>query len=287
MEDDLERTSHNRLRQLQGLVAIDAWHDVPEPGSRVADLHVYAHFDEARLGGQVEDSVAFRMVLRRAELRVSQTEPASFRMDPAGIWRGGEDPKGKVKQTERQSSERSRKFEAKAELRPAALSASASGKLENERSHGSSLEVETEQALSGISVSFQRNDRATPTWLLKATGFATHPEGVASLQGLPWSADQQKMLRLVKKEGWKGDDSDVRVTVACRREDLHFYDIHVRGADGDFSPVRNDSPMRVVIEEYLRNALTSEGLPCGDMSSMFSHIILGVVLSEPRHPDDW
>lgn len=283
--EDMERLTHNRLRQLQGLVSIDAWYTRPNAPEQTADLHVYAFFDEARLGGRTEDQIAFRMVLRHAEIRVGQTEPTSFQFDPAAIWRGDDDTTGTVKRTETEQTETAKVLEGRVGVSTASLSAGGGGKAGKKQTR--SLELETDQPLKAMSVSFSRHDRAMPTWILKPTGFRTHPEGIASLHGLPWPSDQQRLLRLARRSGHVGDDSDIRISVTCRREDLHFFDIHVRGGDGRFVPVEKQEPRRIAIEEYLRSALAAEGLPSPDMKSMFSTVTLGIVLAEPRRADDW
>jgi len=279
--------SQNRLRQLQGLVSIDAWHTPPTSDRPRADLHVYAYFDEGRLGGCTEDSLAFNMVLRQAELRINQTEPRSFGFDPAKIWRGEIDKIGRAKQTRTEQQESTRDLEAKVEVRPTTLSGSAGGKAHLAQGTSTTSQVEVEESLKKTLVSFSRTDRTMPTWVLKPGSQSEKRDGISYLHGSPWSSDQQRLLQLVRRNGHRGDDSDVRISLVCRREDLYFYGIRVRNAAGEFEELQDAEPRRVAIQEYLRGLLLREELPAPDMNSPYSLVTLGIVVSEPRHPDDW
>lgn len=275
---------HNRLRQLKGLVTIDAWH-TRRQGSAVVDLHAYVFFREARLGGQAEDDIAFKMVLRQAEIRVSQTEPPSFDIDPAEVWRGDEDPTGRILWRQSKGSETATGVEASAEL-SATPRMGGKGEMKRAARHDESVEIETNQPLTGINVSYSGVDRRHPVWTLRPTGFRTSKNfSEPVLEGQPWSAKQQRLLQLTSIQG-RPDQSDVIIKIACRREDLHFYDIHVRDRAGELVPVLDEAPQRVAIEEFLKNCLIREGLPAGDLHSMFAIIILGDVVSEPRNEGD-
>jgi hypothetical protein len=280
--------SHNRLRQLQGLVTIDSWYSSDEKRRSVADLHVYVHFKEARLGGQQADEIAFRMALRQAEIRVSQSEPASFYFDPQEIWRGDEDPTGRVTQKIAASARASFEGEGQLAASPVNVGASIKAKSAASQSNQGSVEVESKQTLKGISVSFSRHDANHPTWVLKPTGFnGTRVLDEPVLEGRPWPAKQQRLLQMTTRpSGLAKDPSAIFIKIACRREDIRFYDIHIRDREGEFRKVANEAPLRSTIEEYLKNCLAREGLPAGDMKSIFSIVILGEAIAEPRRRDD-
>ena len=187
-----------------------------------------------------------------------------------------------------EGSESATGVEASAEL---SATPRVGGKAETKRSskHDESVEIETNQALTGINVSYSGVDRRHPVWTLRPTGFrASKNFNEPVLEGRPWSAKQQRLLRLTSVRGRQPTsfESDIIIKVACRREDLHFYDIHIRDRSGELTPVLDEAPQRVAIEEFLKNSLIREGLPAGDLHSMFAIVILGDVVSEPRNEGD-
>jgi hypothetical protein len=276
---------HNRLRQLQGLVTIDAWHE-GQPQSGHVDLHAYVYFDEARLGGQVGDEIAFRLQLRRAELKLIQSEPKSFYIDPATVWRGDEDASGKTTYTTELNGSRSKEGRARVTISPnPELELTGGGKVSAEEKH--KFETTVERSTKTIIVSFSRNDRDQPTWVMKPDRHAARLDDILLLNGQPWDDKKQSLLVLQVNTKHESQEmlSALRLCVICRREDLHFYDIRARKKGQDFQLIPDSSPKRLIVQEYLRDALISEGLHAGDMNSPFSVIYLGEAVSEQRRPD--
>jgi hypothetical protein len=278
---------HNRLRQLQGLVTIDAWHE-GQPQSGRVDLHAYVNFDEARLGGQVADEIAFRLQLKRAELKLLQSEPKSFTIDPANIWRGDEDTSGKTTYTIEDGKSRSSDANAKLTIGPSPeLELTGGGKASSTESR--KIETTIDRSTKTISVSFSRNDRDQPTWVLKPDRNAPRLDDILLLDGQPWDDKKQNLLALHVNAKHESQEmlSALRLCLICRREDLYFYDIQTRKLGEEFQPLLDASPKRIIVQEYLRDALISEGLHAGDMNSPFSIINLGEAVSEQRRPESY
>lgn len=276
---------HNRLRQLQGLVTIDAWHE-GQPQSGRVDLHAYVYFDEARLGGQVGDEIAFRLQLKRAELKLLQSEPKSFSIDPATIWRGDEDASGKTTYTTETGGSRSADGRVKLTISPSPeLELTGGGKISTQEVHKS--ETIIDRSTKTILVSFSRNDRDQPTWILKPDRGSPRLDDISLLNGQPWDDKKQSLLNLDVNSKHESQEmlSALRLCLICRREDLHFYDIKARKLGQDFQLIPDASPKRIIVQEYLRDALISEGLHAGDMNSPFSIIYLGEAVSEQRRPN--
>lgn len=276
---------HNRLRQLQGLVTIDAWHE-GQPQSGRVDLHAYVYFDEARLGGQVGDEIAFRLQLKRAELKLLQSEPKSFSIDPATIWRGDEDASGKTTYTTETGGSRSADGRVKLTISPSPeLELTGGGKISTQELYKS--ETIIDKSTKTILVSFSRNDRDQPTWILKPDRGSPRLEDISLLNGQPWDDKKQSLLNLDVNSKHESQEmlSALRLCLICRREDLHFYDIKARKLGQDFQLIPDASPKRIIVQEYLRDALISEGLHAGDMNSPFSIIYLGEAVSEQRRPN--
>jgi hypothetical protein len=276
---------HNRLRQLQGLVTIDAWHE-GQPQSGRVDLHAYVYFDEARLGGQVGDEIAFRLQLKRAELKLLQSEPKSFSIDPATIWRGDEDASGKTTYTTETGGSRSADGRVKLTISPSPeLELTGGGKISTQEVYKS--ETTIDKSTKTILVSFSRNDRDQPTWILKPDRGSPRLDDISLLNGQPWDDKKQSLLNLDVNSKHESQEmlSALRLCLICRREDLHFYDIKARKLGQDFQLIPDASPKRIIVQEYLRDALISEGLHAGDMNSPFSIIYLGEAVSEQRRPN--
>ena len=74
----MHRNSDNRKRALADLVTIDVWHD--DFGKRRVNLHADVVFGTARVGGESESQVRFRLSVKRAEVVVivPDFEPVSI-----------------------------------------------------------------------------------------------------------------------------------------------------------------------------------------------------------------
>jgi hypothetical protein len=60
----------NRKRAFADVVTIDAWHDSFSGDHAKVDLHVDVAFGTARVGGEMEAPVRFRLSAKRAEVIV-------------------------------------------------------------------------------------------------------------------------------------------------------------------------------------------------------------------------
>lgn len=279
--------NHNRLRQLKGLVSLDPWHEANPRTGRV-DLYAYVNFDEARLGGEQQDEIAFRLHLRRAEIKLLQSDPKSYDIDPGRIWRGDQDRNGMMTRKVEREFGSEGKFSANGKVSESGIEASAGIEKSHHNRRRESEEYVLPHSDKTISVSFQRNDRGQPTWRLRPNEEAPLEEGFPVLNGQAWDDKLQRLLSLDvnKKLAEKEMLSSLRLCVICKREDIVFHDIQVRGADGIFYRIPDWSPKKVVVQEYLKASLISEGLHVADMDSPFSIVTLGEAISEPRRVAD-
>ncbi|OSZ64311.1 hypothetical protein CAP40_16740 [Sphingomonas sp. IBVSS2] len=108
--------------------------------------------------------------------------------------------------------------------------------------------------------------------------------GSSILQGAPWD-EAVKMLARMKVDARhlaEEMESQIRLAIVCKREDLVFSDIMIKLADGQFVNMSEGSPKRLIVQEYLKQSLVSADLPSADMMSPFAVIWLGEAISEPR-----
>ena len=277
---------HNRLRQLKGLITIDAWHEKAEGRSRV-DLFAYVNFDSARLGGEGGDEIAFRMSLRSAEIKLLQSEPKTYSIDPGLIWRGDCDQTRRLKRTIESGDSLSKTGEIG--VRGGVKSAiTGLFRRQSTRNRHEKLEYTSDEPPKAISVTFERTSRDQPVWVLRPAPHAPRIEKKHILFGQPWNERAEPLLSLAPDKIAEQREllSSLRLCVICKREDIIFHDISVRSRGGQFVDVPMTEPKRLIVQEYLKSSLISEGLPVGDMNSPFSIITLGEVISEQRRPGD-
>ncbi|MFD1786631.1 hypothetical protein ACFSC3_03500 [Sphingomonas floccifaciens] len=278
----MAENTHNRLRQLQGLISIDAWHGESTVTGHV-DLRAYVNFDEARLGGQSDDEVAFRLSLRKAELILRQSEPKSFKFDPAHLWRGDKSisVERKTLKNAGRKNIRSRSSDLEASKSP---KLSFSSERSSEDSISGSVESKAEESSKTINVSFSRNDPTRPGWILKPREDAPRVKDAEVLYGQPWDEDEISLAKLIMNKNHASAEmlSMLSIYVICRQEDLVFHDIKIKGQNGTWITMPEASPKRFVIQEYLRKSLMSEGLPGSDLHNPFAIVHLGEAISEFR-----
>ncbi len=75
----MSNSSENRKRAFADVVTIDAWHDTFSESVSTVDLHADVVFGTARVGGDAQSPVRFRLSVRRAEIIViiPDSEPVS------------------------------------------------------------------------------------------------------------------------------------------------------------------------------------------------------------------
>ncbi|WP_324751183.1 hypothetical protein SH591_07495 [Sphingomonas sp. LY54] len=278
--------TQNRLRQLKGLVTIDPWHEGKPLQGSVA-LHAYVHFDEARLGGEAGDEISFRLFLRRAEIKLLQTEPKSFEIDPREIWRGDDDITGKIVHS---AEERSGSQTLKAASTGIGARTLLSGAVSKaaDSAQVRKTEISAEGPVKRIAISFQRTSPDQPTWILRPTTNAPHVEGYQILSGRAWDEGLQRLLtmRVNRRHAATEMLAAIKLLIQCRREDIIFSDIKVRHSDGSYNALSDSSTKRLVVQEYLKDQLIREGLHAGDMNAPFSVVVLGEATSEFRQEHD-
>jgi hypothetical protein len=97
----------NRRRAFADVVSIDAWHEAFDGEKGRADLHADIVFGTARVGGESESPIRFRLSIRRAEivLVVPPSEPVV--VDPSSVSRDSPDLPAKLTEVIEQNTEAS------------------------------------------------------------------------------------------------------------------------------------------------------------------------------------
>src|SRR5205823_1663756 len=88
--------SSNRRRAFAEIVSLDAWHEPFSEASSKVDLHADVVFETARVGGEDDSPVRFRLSMRRAEVVIVIPEWEPVGVDKASVSRDNPPPaKGK------------------------------------------------------------------------------------------------------------------------------------------------------------------------------------------------
>ncbi len=256
----------NRVQIFSELVSLEAWH-LPFTNKRASvGLHADVTFSTARLGGEADSPVRFKLTLKQAMLTVMIKETEPLVIDPASVARL--DPAVSAIQKQRTSTRGKRTASGR-------LSALASGvglfpraeaSVEASASRETSEETIATRKMAAIAVRHSLDGGRNNRW-----HFAPGTDSI--LHGKPWSAAEFPLMKI--KDTRAPENRKIEATVAleltCLREDLNIFDIEMK--DDGF--LRASTPNRVIAAEaYIRNRLISEGLPAPNISDGFAMITL-------------
>ena len=210
--------SKNRRRAFADVVTIDAWHESFGPEVGTADLHADVVFGVARVSGETDSPVRFRLSIKRAEIIVLIPESEPVRVDkrsPAC--------KEHLTQVVERAPEQAPRGAAGIGLSKDKFGGGAKLKVtaKAQQQTNSKLELTTAVELM-IVVQSQTADGHYP-WTVESPRSSV-------LVGRPWDANKQPRLKLVdkRKDRSKGIPPTVRVEVRCRREDLIIENLEIK-----------------------------------------------------------
>jgi hypothetical protein len=274
----MERNDHdNRRRMFADVVSVDAWHDEFDYRKKRVDLHADVVFGTARLGGERESEITFRLSLRRAELVVIVPETEPVRIDRASISRDA--PEMRVEKTMTRETTVATKAKAATSISvsQSGTSASLSGGVEGEANAVEKEKLEASETLRLMLVTQSTDEDGHCRW-------AVTPQTREVLDGRPWNAIKEPRLTLVdqRRDRLQGLPPTVRVEVRCLREDLIIEDIQpkdptllekVQAKAGFGNRLK-------AAEAYIRNRLLEEGLEVGEIADKFAGLTLASVIAE-------
>src|SRR4051794_22753548 len=107
------RNTENRKRAFADVVTIDAWHDSFSKESTV-DLHADVVFGTARVGGDSQSPVRFRLSLRRAEVIVIIPDSEPVSVDRKSVSRDAPELEGRLTQIVERTAQANLKASASA-----------------------------------------------------------------------------------------------------------------------------------------------------------------------------
>jgi len=269
--------SDNRKRAFADVVTIDAWHDDFDDDRCRVDLHADVVFGTARVGGEAESPVRFRLSVKHAEVVVviPDTEPVS--VDRKSVSRDSPELEAHLTAIVEESSQLHGKGTVSASASSVALAASAAIEGGAQASRSASKKIEVSGAIQLMLVRQSKTAEGYYRWSIE-------PRAIKALEGRPWDAVKQPRLTLVdrRKDRSKGIPPSVRVEVRCRREDLSIDDLEIKD-EGIWEAVKRRAGFRnrmAAAISYIRDHLSAEGLEVRNIEDAFGHVTLASVTAE-------
>jgi hypothetical protein len=274
----MSRNTGNRKRAFADVVSIDAWHDRFDSKRSRVDLHADVVFGTARVGGESDSPIRFRLSVKRAEIVVviPETEPVS--VNPRSVARDIKEPQGRLTEIIEQKSEMNAGATLAASASPTRLNASTSANSGIKKAVAKSKRLKVSSTFRFMTVTTSKTEEGYYRWLVR-------PSVAPVLDGSPWHAVNEPRLKLIdrRRDRSKGIPPAVRVEVRCRREDLVIENLEIKDEGIWQMATRRlgfKNRMAAAIS-YIRDRLSDEGLDVNNIEDVFGQVTLGSTTPEP------
>jgi hypothetical protein len=267
----------NRKRAFADVVSIDAWHNAFDNQNSRADLHADVVFGVARVGGEPESPVRFRLSIKRAEIVVVIPESEPVSVDRTSVSRDAPELQGRLTEVQEQATQANVRGNTSGSFGPAGLAGSVSLEAGAQASIAANRKLEISSEVSLMLVTQSRTVDGHYRWSVES-------QFGKILEGRPWDGSKHPRLELIdkRKDRSTGIPPTVRVEVRCRREDIVIDDLKIKDqnlwhAAKDRFGFKN---RMAAAESYIRDRLTEEGLEVKNIEDIFSQLTLGSVTAE-------
>lgn len=274
----MSRNNTNRKRAFADVVVVDAWHDSFNLQTQQASLHAEVSFGTARVGGDIESQIRFRLSVRRAELVIVLPTSEPLLVKKKSVSRDSDD----VEFTLTRKNEKTKKANFGGRIAsffsPRNLRAEAGLSVAVESS-GSDSAITTRTTSRLMKVIQSETDEGFYRWVIESR--ANEP-----LNGRPWDGKKKPRLILsdTRQDRNRGIEPSVRVEVRCLREDLVIEDIELKDEklmDKLRSKAGFENRMAAA-ESYIRDRLLETGLEVNNIHDKFGRLTLVSVVAEPN-----
>lgn len=273
----MTRNDNNRRKALGDVVTVDAWHRPFNAGNGVADLHVDVVFSTARVGGEKEAKVSFRLSIRRAELILNASYLEPIKVKKNSVSRETREVRATSTLQKGKKKTASVGGTAGIKLSPSSIS----GRLDAEASAKSEAfldeKFKIEEKLSVIIVKQSKTYDGRYRWEFT-------PGMSENLEGRPWDPIKSPRAKLsdTRSDRSKGIPPTVSIEVRCLREDMIISDIKVKDENiWERLKGRAGQQNRIAAaESYIRDKLVEEGLAFSDIEDRFGLITLVEVIAD-------
>ena len=267
----------NRRRAFADVVSIDAWHDPFGSDAGAVDLHADIVFGTARVGGEPESAVRFRLSIKRAELVVIIPETEPVKIDRNSVARGAKGPDGKMVETFETSAQGHMKAVASSSIGPTNVSGATSAEIGAAANIQASKKIEITATVEFMKVTQSKTADDNYRWTIE-------PGQQRTLDGRPWDGVKEPRLKLIdlRANRSKGIPPSVRVEVRCRREDLAIEELEAKDVNAwQLLTARAGFSNRLAAaESYIRDRLAEEGFQIRNLEEKFAELVLGAVTAE-------
>lgn len=173
-------------------------------------------FGVARVGGEADSPVRFRLSIKRAEIIVLIPESEPVRVDKRSVSRDSPASKGHLTQVVERALETSAEGAAGIGLSKDKFGGGAKLEVTAKAQQQTNSKLELTTAVELMIVVQSQTADGHYRWTVESPRSSV-------LVGRPWDANKQPRLKLVdkRKDRSKGIPPTVRVEVRCRREDLN------------------------------------------------------------------
>jgi hypothetical protein len=258
----------NSQRIFGDIVAVEAWHLEFVAGRTESDLHLEVVFGSAFVGGQPGDKIAFKVQMKRAEVKV--VTPSALTVVRDSVWRPGLDTSVEHSRHERRAS--STNLSASLNASPTSIvpQLSASGDV------GVAQETDTSMRYAGSPI------RAMHKYKDGKHCYSFTPVAHDVLDGLALSVDKP-VLRFRNNDANASILTQASLQITCRREDLKVSEITPIDpslVDRISSGIGRSRKFALAIE-MIRDAIVGEGLglPNG-LSHDYSLVLVADIVVE-------
>lgn len=135
----------NRKRAFADAVTVEAWHEDFSSNTFTADLHADVVFGTARIGGEPESPIRFRLSIKRAEIVIIVPETEPVLVDKSSVSRDAPQVKGHLTEVIERKNATSAKAKASASLSPNTIGVS--GEAAAEIAHHASQKLSVSGAV--------------------------------------------------------------------------------------------------------------------------------------------
>jgi hypothetical protein len=264
----------NRRRAFADVVSIDAWTGDFAKGTEVS-FHADVSFGTARVGGEAESRVRFRLSVRRAEVVLIIADFEPVKVDPRTVYRGSPEPEIKVTASEERSTSANAKGEIGITLSRGGLDGKAAIGAGGQTTISANQKKEMASSVHSMHVKQSKNEDGYYRWEIRSTD-------QKALDGRPWnSSEPTAQLVDQRSKGSTSIPPSVRVEVRCRREDLIIDDLRLKD-ETLMSKIQGKAGYKnrnAAAISYIRNELLKEGLYVANIEDPFGQLTLGSAIA--------
>jgi hypothetical protein len=278
----MSKQNDNRVRALADVVTIDAWHRAFHGKNRSADLHADVVFGLARVGGEIESPVRFRLSVRRAEVLVIIPENEPLSVNRETVSRESSHAAGILTEVSEKKAKMHAKGDVESGIGLLGPSATIRASVGGDASISTNRKVEVSTPIRLFRTTQSKTEEGHYRWIVES-------ETSNPLNGRPWDSSAPR-LTLIDNGGEVSSKSlqpTVRVEVRCRREDLIIEDIELKDESiwSNLTGRAGFNNRMAAAESYIRDQLIRLGLEVKNIEDKFGQLTMASATADavPDH----